>query len=119
MRKGFGYIEMLAILAIAVLIGVMAIPKRTADDSMTAVDNSTRANDIVRTAHASAIAALKRFPSVKELAGFVDNAGASAQPDGIVLSLDQSRLTVQTYSDAACTRPTTQVDETVACLNAP
>ena len=115
-KKAVWFFEVFAILVIAALIGVMAFPKRAPDEAGAAADAPARGTDVVRAAHASAIARLKRFPTVKELSAFVQETNASATPGGIELSFDQSRLTIPTYSDSNCTRPTLNVDEPVACL---
>lgn len=118
-QQRVGALEIAAVLTVGVLIGVMAIPNMGSRDSNSAGDVRIRGNDIVRAAHASAIAQLKRFPTVRELSGFVEGKHATATASGVELSFHGTHSIVATYTDSACTRLTQTPDETVACLGTP
>lgn len=115
-QQGLSTFEIVAILVAVAIVAAMAIPGMNPEHQETAADSTTRGADAVRSAHASAIADLKRYPTVTELSTYVVDATASATPGGIEVAMDQSRLVVPTFSDPACIKPTSAVDEPVACL---
>jgi MSHA pilin protein MshA len=70
----------------------------------------------VKSSHAIAIADLKRFPSVIELASYVKGEDITATVNGVRVAIDGTRYTVPTYSDAACHRLTTAPSDSVQCV---
>jgi type II secretory pathway pseudopilin PulG len=114
--SGIGIFEIVAIIAILALVSVLAIPRLAGQQSGSVAERTTLGLDLAKTAHASAIAQLKRFPTVAELSAFIEGATVAPISGGLELSLKGGRLTVPTYSDSACTRLTYKVDQQVACL---
>ncbi len=124
--NGFTHLEIIMMVVIVTLLAAMAVPQFLSSDSNARGMAVKGSEGAVRNAHAAAIADLKRFPEVRELADYVKVDGARARTDagnkGIELSLldDQDEqhlvLVVPTYTDQNCTTLTRAEDDPVACV---
>ncbi len=72
----------------------------------------------VKSAHAIAIADLKGFPTVTELATYVQGEGVAVATDGsgIDVDINGNIYTVPTYQNTTCTTATSLATHTVQCV---
>lgn len=115
-QAGLNMIEILAILVVVALLGAMAVPRSGSQQTDAQTAGPERSLDAVKTAHATAIAELKRFPTVNELTTYIDDVRASAMANGVQVSSNGTRHTVPTFSDPACRTQTRAIADTVACI---
>lgn len=108
----------MAILVVLALIGAMAVPRANVQPSKHEINGPQLSVGAVKTAHATAIAELKRFPTVKELSGYVEGMKSSAGASGVQISVQGAQHTVPTYSDSGCHTYTKAIADTVACVGA-
>jgi len=119
-QTGFTLIELVMVIVIIGFLAAMAVPRFF--DMTTEARDAAREGTVgaVRSAHAIAIAELKRNPSVTELAARVTSNGAAATAvaTGVQVSIDDTNYTVLTYTDSGCTAAsaTGAVGDTVACV---
>ena len=112
---GFNMIEILGAMVILAIVGAMAVPR--ADQSASQEQSGPQHSiGVVKTAHASAIAKLKRFPTVDELSAYVEDVDSSASANGIQVSINGTQHTIPTYSDSACNTSTKTIGDRVACV---
>ena len=109
-------IELLAILVILAMIGAMGIPRSSNQHVKSDDYKPEHSVGTVKTAHATAIAELKRFPTVDELSGYVEGPKSSASASGVQVSINGAQYTVPTYSDSGCRTNTKAIADTVACV---
>jgi MSHA pilin protein MshA len=114
-QSGFNMIEILGVMVILAIVGAMAVPRadHTTDENKNGPQHSIGA---VKTAHAAAIAELKRFPTVDELSGYMEGVESSASANGVQVSINGTQHTVPTYSDSACNANTQSIGDRVACV---
>lgn len=109
-------VEIMALLVVLALFGAMAVPRGGEQPVNHSDAGPKQSNGAVKTAHATAIAELKRFPTVAELSGYVKGIKSSASASGIQVVDNGVPHSVPTYSDSGCRKNTRAITDTVACV---
>jgi MSHA pilin protein MshA len=115
-QSGFTLIELVIVIAVLGILAAIAIPKFVAlqDDALVAAKKGM--SGAVKSAHAVAIADLKKFPTVASLADYVNGEGVVAAATGVTVDIDGTSHTVPTYKDSKCTTATGATTDVVQCV---
>ena len=115
-EKGFSLIELVMVMVIIGLLGAVAIPSFVDKDISARITAKNDKSAAIKNAMNIALADSKTFPSVTQLASYVQGETVSAIDQGIVVNVIGEKHIVPTYSDSNCTVSTKTVNDTVKCV---
>jgi MSHA pilin protein MshA len=115
-EQGFTLIELVMVIVILGILSAIALPRFVDLQSDAQAAAEAGMSGAVKSAHAIAIADLKGFPTVTELATYVQGEDVQAMATGIQVNINGNFPVVPTFSDTTCTTATGAVGDTVQCV---
>ena len=115
-QSGFTLIELVMVIVILGILGAIAVPRFVDLEGDATAAAGRGMSGAVKAAHAIAIADLRTFPTVTELATYVTGEGVAANVSGIEVDINGATVTVPTFQVANCTTATTALTQQVLCV---
>ncbi|MGB5305335.1 MAG: prepilin-type N-terminal cleavage/methylation domain-containing protein [Gammaproteobacteria bacterium] len=117
-QKGFTLIELVIVIAILGILAAIAVPKFVDLSGQATTAAKRGMSGTVKSAHAIAVAELKKFPTLSSLATYVNGEGVavSTAGDGISVNIDGTAYTVPTFTASNCSGATAAGANVVQCV---
>ena len=133
-QAGFTLIELVMVIVILGILGAIAVPQFVDLSSSALTAAKSGMTGATKAGHAVAIAELRNFPTLTQLAvgdgstncnggpcgPYVQGEGISvaAGGTGVQVTIDGTTYVVPTYTDTGCSTPTAAAGNTVRCVGA-